>query len=129
MVRKNCGKIKEEEKVIEKCKDILKDHHPTASLVHGDLWNGNAAFLKDGTPVIFDPATYYGDRETDLAMTEVFDGFTNDFYEAYDEAWKIDDNYKIRKNIYCLYHALNHMNLFGNGYRSMAMGYINNILI
>lgn len=128
MVRKSCGKIKEEEEVLAKCEEILKDHNPPASLLHGDLWSGNKAFLSDGTPVIFDPATYYGDRETDLAMTEVFGGFSEEFYETYDVMYKIDENYKTRKNIYCLYHALNHMNLFGNGYRSMAMGYIYNIL-
>jgi len=65
---------------------------------------------------VFDPAVYYGDREADLAMTELFGGFPREFYEAYDEAWPLDEGYEQRKPMYNLYHLLNHLNLFGAGY-------------
>jgi len=83
--------------------------------LHGDLWSGNAGFTAEG-PVIFDPAVYYGDRETDLAMSELFGGFPLEFYRAYDEAFPLDSGYEKRKHLYNLYHLLNHLNLFGGGY-------------
>jgi len=95
---------------------LLEGHQPAASLLHGDLWGGNAGFLAGGAPVLFDPAVYYGDRETDLAMTELFGGFPEDFYEAYSDAWPLDKGYELRKQLYNLYHLLNHLNLFGGGY-------------
>jgi len=95
---------------------LLEGHEPVASLLHGDLWSGNAGFLADGAPVVFDPAVYYGDREADLAMTELFGGFAEEFYAAYSEAWPLDEGYKLRKQLYNLYHLLNHLNLFGGGY-------------
>jgi len=94
---------------------ILEGHRPIASLLHGDLWSGNAGFMPSG-PIAFDPAVYYGDREADLAMTELFGGFPREFYEAYGEAWPLDDGYERRKPMYNLYHLLNHLNLFGAGY-------------
>lgn len=93
--------------------DLLDGHAPPASLVHGDLWNGNVAFLPDGSPVLFDPAVYYGDREVDLAMTELFGGFAPAFYSAYGA---LPAGYETRKHLYNLYHLLNHLNLFGGGY-------------
>ena len=90
------------------------------SLLHGDLWSGNHAFLSDGTPVIFDPAPYYGDRECDLAMTELFGGYPADFYAAYRAAYPLDVGYAARKGLYNLYHILNHANLFGGGYARQA---------
>lgn len=98
----------------------LLPSNPPASLLHGDLWSGNHAFVRDGTPVIFDPAVYYGDRETDIAMTELFGGFPDRFYRAYDEAWPLDPDYRVRRTLYNLYHVLNHLNLFGGGYLSQA---------
>jgi protein-ribulosamine 3-kinase len=95
--------------------EILKDHRPQPSLLHGDLWSGNAAFTRDG-PVVFDPAVYYGDREADLAMTELFGGFPGDFYRAYEAAYPLERGYETRKHLYNLYHLLNHLNLFGAGY-------------
>lgn len=95
---------------------ILATHTPPASLLHGDLWSGNKAWLANGEPVIFDPASYYGDRETDLAMTELFGGFGADFYSGYNEVWSIEAGYQQRKDVYNLYHMLNHLNLFGSGY-------------
>lgn len=94
---------------------LLDGHHPQPSLLHGDLWSGNAGFTAEG-PVVFDPAVYYGDRETDLAMTELFGGFPAEFYRAYNEAFPLAAGYEKRKHLYNLYHLLNHLNLFGGGY-------------
>jgi len=93
----------------------LEGHHPQPSLLHGDLWSGNAGFIDEG-PVIFDPAVYYGDREADLAMTELFGGFPREFYSSYREAYPLDAGYEQRKHFYNLYHLLNHLNIFGAGY-------------
>lgn len=95
-------------------------HDPAPSLLHGDLWGGNAAFDESGRPVLFDPACYYGDRETDLAFSRMFGGFALEFYEAYAEAWPIPDGEQERREIYNLYHLLNHYNLFGEGYGDSA---------
>lgn len=94
---------------------LLKKHRPQPSLLHGDLWSGNAGFTKEG-PVVFDPAVYYGDREADVAMTELFGGFPGEFYRAYNETLPLDAGYEKRKHLYNLYHLLNHLNLFGGGY-------------
>lgn len=104
----------------EQLGSFFTDYHPLPSLLHGDLWGGNMAFLADGRPVIFDPAVYYGDRETDLAMTELFGGFSTDFYAAYNSHWPLDNGYGVRKTLYNLYHILNHYNLFGGGYAGQA---------
>jgi fructosamine-3-kinase len=96
-------------------KVLLENHKPQPSLLHGDLWSGNAGFTNDG-PVVFDPAVYYGDREADLAMTELFGGFPREFYRAYNETFPLDAGYEKRKHLYNLYHLLNHLNLFGGGY-------------
>lgn len=90
------------------------------SLLHGDLWYGNYADDEMGSPVLFDPAVYYGDRETDIAMTELFGGFPADFYSAYRHDYPLDSGYNLRKIVYNLYHILNHMNLFGSSYRHQA---------
>lgn len=103
-------------------------YSPQPSLLHGDLWSGNASFLQDGSPVIFDPAAYYGDRETDLGMTEMFGGFTSAFYDAYNSEWPIDPGYRVRKSLYILYHELNHYNLFGGGYGYQAESTISRLL-
>jgi protein-ribulosamine 3-kinase len=95
-------------------------YRPVPSLLHGDLWGGNHGFLADGEPVIFDPAIYIGDRECDLAMTELFGGFAPAFHAAYREAWPLDAGYGVRKTLYNLYHILNHANLFGGGYAAQA---------
>lgn len=96
------------------------DYRPPPSLLHGDLWSGNAGQLPDGTPVVFDPAVYRGDREADLAMAELFGGFPESFYAAYRAAWPLDAGYETRKTLYNLYHILNHFNLFGAGYLNQA---------
>ena len=93
---------------------------PSPALLHGDLWSGNYAYDESGNPVLFDPAVYYGDREADIAMTELFGGFPADFYSAYRCDYPLDSGYNIRKVIYNLYHILNHLNLFGSSYRHQA---------
>ena len=106
----------------------LINHNPTPSLLHGDLWGGNMACDSEGHPVIYDPAVYYGDREADLAMTELFSGFGSDFYAAYKGAWPLDAGYSTRKALYNLYHILNHLNLFGGGYLKQAEEMIDQLL-
>lgn len=106
----------------------LMDHSPQASLLHGDLWGGNIGFEESGRPVIYDPAVYFGDREADLAMTELFGGFNGDFQAAYREAWPLHPGYETRRDLYNLYHILNHLNLFGSGYLGQAQGHIERLL-
>ncbi len=107
---------------------LLADYTPSAALLHGDPWSGNYGFDEHGAPVIFDPALYYGDRETDLAMTELFGGFSRRFYDAYREAYPLDDNYRLRKTLYNLYHVLNHLNLFGGSYLAQSEQLIDSLL-
>ena len=128
LAKRRGGSFPDPNKVVEAVRDRLADREPEVSLVHGDLWSGNAAIASDGSPVILDPATYYGDRETDLAMTELFGGFPAAFYQGYNEAWQLDSGYQQRKNIYNLYHVLNHFNLFGGGYANQAKRIIGQII-
>jgi protein-ribulosamine 3-kinase len=106
---------------------FFDDHRPQASLLHGDLWSGNIGFTHEG-PVIFDPAVYYGDREADLAMTELFGGFPREFYAVYAQTWPLDPGYSTRKDLYNLYHVLNHANLFGGSYASQAARMVTRLL-
>eukprot|EP00536_Pseudo-nitzschia_multiseries_P013918 jgi/Psemu1/298597/fgenesh1_pm.631_\ len=105
-----------------------------ASIVHGDLWGGNKGFCKDReaaggiAPTIFDPAAYYGDREVDVAMTYLFGGFTNDFYDGYNSVWPLSEGHEKRKIVYNLYHILNHDVLFGGMYIRQAQSMIDQIL-
>ena len=101
---------------------------PKPSLLHGDLWSGNYGYDESGEPVIFDPAVYYGDREADIAMTELFGGFSADFYRAYNDTSPLDDGYRVRKSLYNLYHILNHYNLFGGSYQQQAVGMMKGLL-
>lgn len=88
------------------------------SLIHGDLWSGNASPGPDGKAWIFDPAAYIGHYEAELAMTELFGRFPEEFYRAYHEINSIDNGYRDRRDLYNLYHLLNHLNLFGGSYLS-----------
>ncbi|WP_066118339.1 fructosamine kinase family protein [Geminocystis sp. NIES-3709] len=121
------GNFKNSQEIIEKVRESLFNHHPKPSLVHGDLWSGNAGFTHSGEGTIFDPACYYGDREVDIAMTELFGGFPSTFYEGYNQQWSLDKGYNQRKNIYNLYHILNHFNLFGGNYEIQAKRMIKEI--
>jgi len=115
------------ERLVEAVPELM-DHVPVPSLLHGDLWGGNIGYDAAGRPVIFDPAVYYGDREADLAMTELFGGFGGAFYDAYKEAWPIDPGYRRRRTLYNLYHILNHLNIFGGGYGGQAVGMMERLL-
>ena len=105
------------------CHEGLIHHNVTPCLVHGDLWQGNIAFTANG-PVIFDPACYYGDREVDIAMTELFGRFPADFYKSYEETYPLKEGYEQRKVIYNFYHILNHANIFGGIYIEQAKAII-----
>jgi protein-ribulosamine 3-kinase len=107
---------------------LFDGYRPQPSLLHGDLWAGNSASDKQGRPVVFDPACYYGDREADIAMTELFGGYSRDFYRAYNDIWPLDSGYPVRKTLYNLYHILNHLNLFGGGYQRQAENMIMQLL-
>lgn len=107
---------------------FFDNYTPHPSMLHGDLWGGNAAGDGQGNPVIFDPASYYGDRETDIAMTELFGGFGHDFASAYHAEYPLKAGYAVRKTLYNLYHILNHVNLFGGGYLSQAESMIEQLL-
>lgn len=125
--RKGC-QFDRAETLLAAIPEILASHKPQPSLVHGDLWGGNAAIISTGEPAIFDPATYFGDREVDLAMTELFGGFPAAFYRGYNDFWPLDSGYEQRKPLYNLYHILNHFNLFGGGYASQANRMIQQLL-
>ena len=95
------------------------------SLIHGDLWSGNAICGLDGKAWILDPAAYVGHFEAELAMTELFGGFPPAFYQAYREVNPIDSGYRDRRDLYNLYHLLNHLNLFGGSYLSSVRQILN----
>ncbi len=108
-------------------KEQLSGHNPKPALLHGDLWHGNAAMTEFG-PICFDPACYWGDRECDLAMTELFGCFQRDFYLGYNQTYPLSEGYEKRKNIYNLYHLLNHCNLFAGYYLEQAQREIDLLL-
>ena len=107
---------------------FFSTYQPPASLLHGDLWSGNWRCDEEGMPVIFDPAVYYGDRETDIAMTRLFGGFGSAFYAAYQSTWPLDPGFEMRLPLYNLYHVLNHYNLFGGSYLAQAERMIDALL-
>ena len=116
------------EKLLVEMPKLFTGREIKASMLHGDLWGGNVAGLKDRTPVIFDPAFYYGDREADLAMTYVFGGFGPDFYASYQNAFPLDDGFVVRKTFYNIYHIINHLNLFAGGYHGQAIYMLEQVL-
>lgn len=121
---------------LQRCGDKLQadmahffsGYTPQPALLHGDLWGGNASADENGNPVIYDPATYYGDREADIAMTELFGGFGGGFHDAYQSIYRLDSGYPVRKTLYNLYHVLNHLNMFGGGYLGQAEAMIAQLL-
>ncbi len=114
------GELQEQgARVLRRLPVFFSAYTPVPSLLHGDLWSGNWSSC-EGSPVIYDPAVYYGDRETDLAMTKLFGGFGVAFYDAYESVWPLDPGSRKRCCLYQLYHVLNHLNLFGSGYLSRA---------
>lgn len=106
--------------LLDRLEDLLPEP-AFPSLLHGDLWGGNAMCGPDGKAWIFDPAVSVGHFEADLAMTELFGGFSPAFYLAYHEANPIDKGYRGRRDLYNLYHLLNHLNLFGPSYYSSVL--------
>ncbi|MFC2121821.1 fructosamine kinase family protein, partial [Bacteroidota bacterium] len=100
---------------------ILQGSEEPPALLHGDLWSGNFMCGYNSEAVLIDPAVYYGHREADLAMTKLFGGFSYDFYASYIETYPLKKEYEYRENIYLLYHVLNHLNLFGQGYYEQAV--------
>ncbi|MGF1986261.1 MAG: fructosamine kinase family protein [Nostoc sp. ZfuVER08] len=128
LARRRGGSFPQQERLLAIIPELLANHQVQPSLVHGDLWGGNAGCTVSGEPVIFDPATYFGDREVDIAMTELFGGFPAAFYKGYNQVFPLYDGYEQRKTLYNLYHILNHFNLFGGGYASQANRMIDKIL-
>ncbi len=122
------GRFPKANELLDAISHILAARQPQSALVHGDLWGGNAGFMSAGIPVIFDPATYWGDREVDIAMTELFGGFPAAFYQGYESVYPLDRGYPQRKILYNLYHILNHYNLFGGSYQSQANNSIDLLL-
>ena len=114
-------------RLLERLPALFEDYVPAASLLHGDLWGGNWA-RANGEPVIFDPAVYYGDRESDLAMTRLFGGFGAAFYDAYEASAPLAPGHHLRRDLYQLYHVLNHLNLFGGGYLGQAQELMRRLL-
>ena len=116
----NGAPVKCAESMSERVPELLDGVEACPSLLHGDLWGGNAGFLGDGTPVVFDPAVYRGHHEADLAMTRLFGGFGPRFYQAYHDVIPTDSGEADRERLYNLYHILNHALLFGGGYHAQA---------
>jgi len=108
--------------------ELLKDSQEEPCLIHGDLWAGNVISGPDGRPVLIDPAAYFGHREMELAMTQLFGGFSGEFYSSYNDTYPLKKGWRERQDLYKLYHVLNHLNLFGSGYRAQALGLMNGYL-
>jgi protein-ribulosamine 3-kinase len=107
---------------------FFESYRPLAALLHGDLWSGNYAADGAGNPVIYDPACYYGDHEADLAMLELFGNPGERFFACYRERFPIDAGYPLRRDLYNLYHLLNHANLFGGSYVAQSQRVIDRLL-
>jgi protein-ribulosamine 3-kinase len=119
---------RDSQRLLEAVPLLLAGHAPVPTLLHGDLWSGNAGTLMTGAPVVFDPAVYVGDRETDLAMTRLFGGFESAFYRAYEEIYPLPSGHEERRELYNLYHVLNHLNLFGSSYLARAEEVVGRLL-
>ena len=117
---------KEGTRLLKSLPSFFEGYPVVPSLLHGDLWGGNWSSCQ-GLPVIFDPAVYFGDRETDLAMTKLFGGFGATFYSAYESAWPLQPGSHARMDLYQLYHVLNHLNLFGGAYLGRAIALMRNL--
>jgi fructosamine-3-kinase len=115
-------------KLCAKVPELLASSSEEPSLIHGDLWGGNVISGPGGEPVLIDPAVYYGHREAELGMTQLFGGFTNEFYSAYDDEYPLKKGWRSRLDLYKLYHVLNHMNMFGSGYKLQALRLMNGYL-
>lgn len=110
------------ERICHRLPDLIPEQ--PASLIHGDLWSGNLFVGPEGQPALIDPATYYGWAEAELAMTTLFGGFDETFYQSYVETNPLENDWKQRLPLYNLYHLLNHLNLFGSGYLAQVQSTI-----
>ena len=118
-----------EDQLVTAITNLLNTYQPEPCLLHGDLWSGNKAFSqKTGEPIIFDPACYYGDRETDISLTRLFGGFSALFYQGYQDTWPLNPDFEQRHPLYNLYHILNHLNLFGAGYLRQSITMIDSLI-
>lgn len=123
------GKLQEQGvELMSALPQFFAGYAPHPALLHGDLWGGNWGVVQDGGPVAFDPAVYCGDRESDLAMSELFGGFPPEFYAAYRLHAPLDPGYEVRRDLYQLYHVLNHLNLFGERYLGQALSLMQRLL-
>ncbi len=121
-------RIPDAETLLDRVPSLLAGVNVRPSLLHGDLWGGNAGFLRDGTPVIYDPALYHGHHEADLAMTRLFGGFGSRFYQAHHAVFPNEPGHEQRAALYNLYHILNHALLFGGGYTSQAQAVVRSLI-
>jgi fructosamine-3-kinase len=119
------GRQQKFEKFISNLDQYLQGRTYTPSLLHGDLWSGNVIAGNQGEPVLIDPAIYYGDREAEIAYTELFGGFSREFYNSYQEVWPLEPGYEVRRDVYNLYHLFNHLNIFGSGYATQVDAILN----
>jgi fructosamine-3-kinase len=115
-------------RLLEVLDRFFSGYRPVPSLLHGDLWSGNWAADENAGPVIFDPAVYFGDREADIAMTQLFGGFGPAFYSAYAAEQPGADGASTRAHLYNLYHVLNHLNMFGDAYLRQSSAIIDRLL-
>ncbi len=120
LARENGYRLPSAEPLLSGMETFFPEPPPPPSPLHGDLWGGNAAATETGEPVLFDPAFYRGDPETDLAFSRFFGGFPGSFYQAYEEKIPSRPGWKIRQTLYNLYHVVNHLNLFGSSYQGQA---------
>ncbi len=114
-------RIEDYQEILIALPSFLNEHQPSPSIVHGDLWGGNAAILQDGRGVLIDPAAWWADREVDIAMTKLFGGFSKKFYAGYEKVWPLPTSAQKRVEIYNLYHLINHANLFGGSYKEQCL--------
>lgn len=122
--RADAALVRGVERVIERLPALIAPPEERPALLHGDLWRGNVLVGGDGTAHLVDPAVSYGQPEADLAMTELFGRLDDRFYAAYREVAPLAPGYEERRDVYNLYHLLNHLNLFGGGYRSSVMAIV-----
>ncbi len=109
------------QKAVNRFKKLMQTHHSDPSLLHGDFWSGNFMFDTSGNPVIIDPAVFYGDREFDLGVSQVFAGFDPEFYQGYQDEYPLAAGYEKRLPFYQLYYLMLHLGKFGIGYQGSVV--------
>lgn len=115
----NAAEVVQVAQLAQRLPELVPPQPP--SLIHGDLWGGNAISGPQGEPALIDPATHYGWAEAELSMTMLFSSFNHEFYEGYLEVTPLEKGWRSRMEIYYLYHLINHLNLFGRGYYGHVM--------